>query len=74
MPIYEYVCNKCMAEFEVLTQSMSNVKDPTCPTCESTQVQRKLSVFATHQGPSKPSCYSPDRCGQCCDPHGPCSI
>lgn len=44
MPIYEYVCGKCGAEFERLVKS-SETK-PECPKCGSGNVAKKLSRFA----------------------------
>ena len=44
MPIYEYACKQCGQEFETLVRS-STVPD--CPSCRSTDLEKKLSVFAT---------------------------
>ena len=44
MPIYEYACNKCGQEFETLVRSGTV---PDCPGCRSTDLEKKLSVFAT---------------------------
>jgi putative FmdB family regulatory protein len=44
MPIYEYACNKCGQEFETLVRSGTV---PGCPGCRSTDLEKKLSVFAT---------------------------
>ena len=73
MPIYEYICGSCQHEFEVLIRSATDAKDLRCPRCESTTAERKLSVFATHQGSSKPSGSSPGTSCQC-GLDGPCSI
>jgi len=42
MPIYEYSCPQCGSEFEKLVDSRTVVA---CPSCESAQVTRRLSVF-----------------------------
>lgn len=71
MPIYEYACKKCGHEFETLVRS-STVPD--CPSCNSTDLEKKLSVFATagstaqaapHAGPcgSCPHSAGPGACG-----------
>jgi putative FmdB family regulatory protein len=47
MPIYEFACLACGNEFERI-QSFSDTSTPTCPNCQSVQVQRKLSSPAIH--------------------------
>ena len=48
MPIYEYTCSKCDAEFERLTLgSAENGKNELdCPVCGSAEVFKKFSSFA----------------------------
>ena len=43
MPIYEFVCQTCKAQFEMLVSRNQN--DFECPHCESIQVERQLSTF-----------------------------
>ena len=43
MPIYEYACKKCGREFETLVRSDTV---PDCPSCHSTELEKKLSVFS----------------------------
>jgi putative FmdB family regulatory protein len=45
MPIYEYSCKVCGLHFEKLQKSGTEVK-PTCPSCESGDVQKEISSFA----------------------------
>lgn len=45
MPLYEYSCEECGKEFEVLVRSMANHESPTCPECGSTQTRKALSSF-----------------------------
>jgi len=46
MPIFEYRCLKCGSRFEKLLKS-GNVDEIVCPDCDSTEVEKKLSVFGT---------------------------
>lgn len=41
MPIYEYQCRACDGRFELLVLGSET---PTCPECESTDVERQLSL------------------------------
>jgi putative FmdB family regulatory protein len=70
MPIYEYQCQDCGAEFELLVRSDTRLA---CPTCESTQLEKQLSVFSTEKsaGAADPmmACGAP--CGTCGNPDGP---
>lgn len=68
MPIFEYACEECGHEFELLVRSDTRLE---CPLCQSTQLEKQLSVFATGEG-------TPDRvpamagpCGTCGHPDGP---
>ena len=69
MPIFEYQCEDCGAEFELLVRSDTRLA---CPTCESTHLEKQLSVFAV-RAPSSSSAQSdaPGACGRCGDPRGP---
>lgn len=49
MPLYEYGCLECGAQFEKLVRK-DNLDNVLCPTCESSQVERLLSLFSTSQG------------------------
>jgi putative FmdB family regulatory protein len=43
MPLYEYQCQDCNAQVELLIQSG---QQPKCPTCGSEQLSKLLSVVA----------------------------
>jgi putative FmdB family regulatory protein len=46
MPLYEYQCATCDAQFEVL-RSMSQANSPlACPRCAHTDVRKMISRFA----------------------------
>ncbi|HID11247.1 MAG TPA: zinc ribbon domain-containing protein [Candidatus Latescibacteria bacterium] len=57
MPIYEYRCSDCGANFEELVLSR-NTESVRCPQCSSTEVRRKPSVFGlkVQGGASTSSC------------------
>ncbi|MGV3608560.1 MAG: FmdB family zinc ribbon protein [Planctomycetaceae bacterium] len=44
MPLYEFVCGKCHAEFETLVRGEEK---PHCPKCDSQDLKKLLSVSAT---------------------------
>lgn len=67
MPIYEYACRKCGHEFETLVRSDTV---PECPGCRSTELEKKLSVFATAASGPEPQA-APGPCGACGHPGGP---
>ena len=68
MPIYEYACNKCGHEFETLVRSSSV---PDCPTCHSTDLEKKLSVFATAGSTAAAAPLAAGPCGSCEHAGGP---
>lgn len=67
MPIYEYACSRCGHEFETLVRRDAV---PDCPHCHSTDLAKKLSVFATAAtAEAAPAAAGP--CGSCGHPGGP---
>ncbi len=71
MPLYEYVCKKCGASFEVLlAQSDQPVK---CSFCGAENAERQLSVFSTSVSSGYPAaCGSQVACGGACQSSGAC--
>lgn len=70
MPIYEYQCRACETDFEQFVRSLDSEEQPVCPHCHSKKVQRKLSVFAAHQGggassPPMSACVGCSDAGSC---------
>jgi putative FmdB family regulatory protein len=58
MPLYEYTCDKCDSEFELLIRSTAET--PACPSCGATKVTKQLSVPAAHSSKSSlPVCDTP---------------
>jgi putative FmdB family regulatory protein len=45
MPIYEYRCRGCGADFERYVAGSAAATGVACPTCAGGDVMRKLSVF-----------------------------
>lgn len=69
MPIYEYACQTCAHEFEALVRSDTV---PSCPKCHSTDLAKKLSVFATSGADAASAAPAlPAGCGACGHPGGP---
>ncbi len=63
MPIYEYRCNECGHVFPRLQRIGATSEGVTCPKCESSNVERVVSAFASSgsssglgSGASAPSC------------------
>jgi putative FmdB family regulatory protein len=44
MPLYEYACQSCGHEFELLVRGS---EAPACPSCQSGELHRRISVFRT---------------------------
>jgi putative FmdB family regulatory protein len=49
MPIYEFHCDKCEKDSEILVRS-SRWKGTKCPHCGSSKLSKRLSVFASSAG------------------------
>ncbi|MBX3644928.1 MAG: zinc ribbon domain-containing protein [Rubrivivax sp.] len=67
MPIFEYACQACGNAFELLVRSDTM---PACPSCQSTQLDKQLSVFATAAA-GEPALAAAGPCGSCGHPDGP---
>lgn len=67
MPIYEYTCRRCGHEFETLVRSGSTLD---CPSCKSSELEKKLSVFATASAGAE-AATAAGPCGTCGHPGGP---
>ena len=66
MPIYNYRCTACGAEFEQLVRSDTRV---TCPDCKGRKLDRLMSLPAAPAGAGKPADFSrlgPPPGGGCC--------
>jgi putative FmdB family regulatory protein len=47
MPMYEYRCQKCGKQFEMLRRMADADRDLECPECRSGKLERLLSAFST---------------------------
>lgn len=70
MPIYEYACQTCGNEFELLVRADTTLE---CPSCHSSQLDKQLSVFATAESTSAAAAAQAfaGPCGSCGHPDGP---
>jgi len=47
MPIYEYRCEHCGYQFEILQRLGESGADVKCPACDNDKVKKAFSAFAT---------------------------
>jgi putative FmdB family regulatory protein len=47
MPLYEFECSQCGAEFETLVMKSSDKEAVKCPNCGSRKLEELLSTFAS---------------------------
>ncbi|MER2598884.1 MAG: zinc ribbon domain-containing protein [Caldilineales bacterium] len=63
MPIYEYHCNDCGADFEKFLRSMFSQEAIICPECDGAQVAKSLSLIGAGRissgGGSAPAACGP---------------
>jgi putative FmdB family regulatory protein len=73
MPIFEYVCQECGKNFELLVRQSTVIE---CPSCKSQTLEKQLSVFAAKGEGSSQGDLPIAACGSCGDPRGPgaCSM
>lgn len=62
MPIYEYRCKVCDERFSLLQPVGADKTNVHCSTCESTEVERLLSTFASGASSSKSACPAAPSC------------
>lgn len=67
MPLYEYVCKDCDDHFDQLVRNRENADAVTCQSCDSGNVRRLISSFATVGGLDDPvTPLQTGRGGGCC--------
>jgi len=65
MPIYEYACEDCGAQFEVI-RPMKDADAPIgCTKCHGQHTGRQLSVFYAQSGGRSVAGTSSNTCGSC---------
>jgi putative FmdB family regulatory protein len=47
MPVYEYRCEACGEQFELVQRVSARAEDTTCPHCQAKKATRLLSAFAS---------------------------
>ena len=47
MPIFEYRCDECATDFEVLQRTREINDLPECPSCGALDTKKRFSAFAT---------------------------
>jgi putative FmdB family regulatory protein len=63
MPLFEFKCRECGTTFEkIVPTSTSKVA---CKKCESSKVDKLLSVFAVGASSRSAAAYEPGPCGSC---------
>lgn len=47
MPLYEYICADCGTDFEKMMRFDQSEEKPACPSCDSIDTHKKLSLFSS---------------------------
>ncbi len=68
MPIYEFHCEKCGRDNEILVRS-TDWKGATCPHCGSKKLSKKLSTFAAANAGGSDAPSGNGGGGGCCGGH-----
>ncbi|MEK7449956.1 MAG: zinc ribbon domain-containing protein [Planctomycetota bacterium] len=50
MPLYEFYCQKCKKQFELLIRKQSEISGAACPDCGGLKITKVFSTFATVSG------------------------
>ena len=70
MPIYEYRCDACGAEFEKRVARGSDSDSVSCPVCGKQHPTQRFSTFAAVTGGSKADSAAPSCSSSTCCPYG----
>jgi putative FmdB family regulatory protein len=63
MPIYEYRCQRCGSEFELLQASIDRAA--CCPECGSARLKKRFSLFAVSGSARQPGQGTSASCAGC---------
>jgi putative FmdB family regulatory protein len=58
MPLHEYTCRGCGHSFEALVRGADQ---PACPSCQSTELEKQLSLFAVNSEGTRQSALQDGR-------------
>lgn len=73
MPIYDYRCSDCGSAYDIYHKTREVPEDIVCPSCQSTQHTRLMSVpAAAVMGTGSPSYSSASSSDQGCSTGGCC--
>lgn len=73
MPLYEYECQRCGAQFEQLI--FNRETKVACKSCGGERVVRRLSTFAIASAGTRSAAAEPGPCGACGAPQrGMCEM
>ncbi len=61
MPVYEYRCQACSLDFELLVKGPAT--EIACPTCKSTELKKLISSFNSNTGAAP--AFEGGGCGRC---------
>lgn len=67
MPLYEYRCEACGHEMELLVARMGEDPGEACEKCGKKSLKRKLSTFAAHSASPAAGPPKGEKCGSCSD-------
>lgn len=70
MPLYEFHCNHCDRDFELLVRSSQWQGQAACPHCGSKKLKKALSVFASTPATSGSDAAPVGACGMKSKRHG----
>ena len=60
MPIYEFACPKCRKIFSFLSKRIHPDREPVCPKCGNTRLEKQMSRFAMTRGLAEPAAKGAD--------------
>lgn len=70
MPLFEFECENCGETFEELVRSSAAISEVLCPECESSQIHKKMSTFASRLAGGGSSSVSRSTSAASCAPGG----
>lgn len=62
MPLYDYKCQECRHEFELLVMGG---EEPRCPRCDSAKLDKLMSGFSVRGGATASAGSSAGKCSGC---------